>query len=1248
MAARKGSFAIKDHTAHSESEHRDDRKQEDEKGMVFTEARRVCFLRSIVVFCILGFGALVSWGTFYSFEKQLTNETEDKFFIFARALEDVSILRVGDTLRALQALSNTITAQALSRGLSFPFVTMENWEVHAREARNQGFIEALEFLPWLKIDSEIEEFNNYAKQNIGWQQESIRLNKILNPGMANAEFSTSNSTFIFTAPDITQPWIREPVTSSGNNPVLPVWTQSPPSRDGFPETLYNSYPTWNTSINAVISSREFVMGTIILESLVYEEEVHAHNTTADKHHAHGEAFYPVFTSLDPEQAEIGGFLVGLFGLDTYMSNIIPNGVRGIHVEIGNSCCRSFTYRLDGAKVTPLGQGDWSDSEYSHLKYEFSTDKAFFAEEVLTSRPEGHYTLSFTITATSLYMDDSKSNLPLIFGISVALIFLITAVTFFIYDMYVQKRNKKVATTAARSTAIVESVFPSQVRDRLLAGDDVAPGMLLQPTKTHLKNYLTNATTMHRENSDNDLMLSTKPIADLFTETTIMFADICGFTAWSSVREPSQVFTLLETVYRAFDYIARKRGVFKVETVGDCYVAVCGLPDPCKDHAVVMGRFARDCIHRMGELTQKLEVMLGPDTGELSLRVGLHSGPVTAGVLRGERSRFQLFGDTMNTASRMESTGEPDQIQISEETAMLLLRAGKEHWFSPRERPVTAKGKGTLTTFWLKKSVNYGQHGFMEDGGGSFSQDMSYTPKILSNKTGRLIDWTVEKLFSLLKEIVHRRQILGVLPSGNRVEYEAQLAQSIFRKGPTLLDEVEEVIWLPRFNSNAKSRQVDSDQQSNAEIPDVILDELTRYVTEIASMYKENPFHNFEHASHVTMSVVKLLSRIVAPSEVDYGDKSEKMDGPVSLHDHTYGITSDPLTQFSCVLSALIHDVDHPGVPNAQLVQEQHELAVHYKGKSVAEQNSVDLAWDLLMDDRFENLRAAIYVSEIELRRFRQLVVNSVMATDIVDKELKALRNARWETAFSKNANMEMARVSKKEQEENLNRKATIVIEHLIQASDVAHTMQHWHVYRKWNDRFFVECYQAYLEGRAEKDPAEYWYQGEIGFFDFYIIPLAKKLKDCGVFGVSSEEYYSYAKKNRDQWEHFGQGVIALMVESAKASLRKNEEKTGSLGKMEKRTSTGSTKDGRTRLKGGSQRTIDESTLQYSTSSSSEEAANENKNGPSGSFAAMADTNKLTTIRASADGNTPDHDVGEHKVDHDDGEHKTTEIFMDES
>jgi hypothetical protein len=225
-----------------------------------------------------------------------------------------------------------------------------------------------------------------------------------------------------------------------------------------------------------------------------------------------------------------------------------------------------------------------------------------------------------------------------------------------------------------------------------------------------------------------------------------------------------------------------------------------------------------------------------------------------------------------------------------------------------------------------------------------------------------------------------------------------------------------------------------------------------------------------------------------------------------------------------VFAALIHDVDHTGLPNTQLVKEKTIIASAYKGKSIAEQNSVDVAWALLMDDNFSAIRRIIYSNGDELKRFRQLVVNSVMATDILDKDLKVLRNSRWDRAFQESAAVP------ENMRDTVNRKATIVIEHLIQASDVSHTMQHWHIYRKWNERLFHEMYLAYQTGHADNDPSESWYKGEMGFFDFYIIPLAKKLKDCGVFGVSSDEYLNYAQKNRQEWESRGQDVVASMIE----------------------------------------------------------------------------------------------------------------------
>jgi hypothetical protein len=298
-------------------------------------------------------------------------------------------------------------------------------------------------------------------------------------------------------------------------------------------------------------------------------------------------------------------------------------------------------------------------------------------------------------------------------------------------------------------------------------------------------------------------------------------------------------------------------------------------------------------------------------------------------------------------------------------------------------------------------------------------------------------------------------------------------------------------------------------------------QLRAYITTVASMYRNNPFHNFEHACHVTMSIIKLLERVVTPDEIDYEGESTEIAS--DAHNYTYGITSDPLTHFAVVFCALIHDVDHTGVSNGQLIEEKAHIATFYNNKSVAEQNSVDLAWDLLMEDNFSSLRACIFADNTEFKRFRQIVVNVVLATDIFDKELGALRKNRWTKAFDE--------ISLRESPvDDANRKATIVIEHLIQASDVSHTMQHWHIYRKWNARLFYEMHAAYKSGRTDTDPSEGWYKSELWFFDNYVIPLAKKLKDCGVFGVSSDECLNYALENRGLWEATGEAIVVEMTQ----------------------------------------------------------------------------------------------------------------------
>jgi hypothetical protein len=257
-------------------------------------------------------------------------------------------------------------------------------------------------------------------------------------------------------------------------------------------------------------------------------------------------------------------------------------------------------------------------------------------------------------------------------------------------------------------------------------------------------------------------------------------------------------------------------------------------------------------------------------------------------------------------------------------------------------------------------------------------------------------------------------------------------------------------------------------------------------------------HNFEHASHVAMSTNKMLSSL----------------------SNNYGVETDPLTQLACFVAALVHDVGHVGVPNGVLAAGDPSLAASYGHKSIAEQHSVSITWETLFLDEFAPLRALLFTSESEMRHFRQLLVNSLMGTDIFDETLRAGRQARWSRAFGESGPGASGASCP-------DRRATVVLEHLIQASDVSHTMQHWHVFRKWNERLYCETHDAY----------------RLAFFDNYVIPLAHKMRDCN-FGAASDECLNYAKANRNEWSVKGRDLVAAMHK--KMAERYDDERTSSL------------------------------------------------------------------------------------------------------
>ena len=183
--------------------------------------------------------------------------------------------------------------------------------------------------------------------------------------------------------------------------------------------------------------------------------------------------------------------------------------------------------------------------------------------------------------------------------------------------------------------------------------------------------------------------------------TIFFSDIVGFTDISSELTPIKISDMLDRLYHEFDELSKKHDVFKVETIGDAYMAVTNLiKDQAEDHAKRIALFAIDAVKAANRTLIDAE---DPDKGRVNIRVGFHSGSVVANVVGTRNPRYCLFGDTVNTASRMESNSKENCIHCSARAAGLLLLQAPKLNLEHRGR-IKVKGKGEMRTFWVNEKA----------------------------------------------------------------------------------------------------------------------------------------------------------------------------------------------------------------------------------------------------------------------------------------------------------------------------------------------------------------------------------------------------------------------------------------------------------------------------------------------------------------------------------------------------------------
>jgi hypothetical protein len=564
-------------------------------------------------------------------------------------------------LTALQALGVSITsyssystaaaAAAVNNASTWPLVTIPDFA--QRVGPLASLVEGVMVLPLISDNTIRSSWEDYALLNQDWIQE----------GLATAEqASTSTSTNTrktiktstrktsSTAEDITGrrlqqnttgifetifKWeeegddgIKTRVVEDSSPPFLPVWQSSPVQVDAVNYNMISQKSTLNASIDAALQSQLAVLSETLPESVW-----NMTTTTNISHPYHHFLFYPLFDGFGSD-SQLVGLLATISVWESYFTTAAPPYSSPMVGVVDNNCGQTFTYQIQDSSVQLLGVGDYHDTQYNHYEITQDLSDLHYYEQGVSLLHDDPRVCDYVlrIYPTRDFENVYRSNRPGLYVVAVGVAFVAVLLSFWMYHCFVERRQTAVVKIARRSQAIVGSLFPSVVHDRLFTTQDhhhqqeeqkprssgnltsmMMGGSGRRLSRSDRLNSSCNSIKLepfnpladveskggsssleHKQQreslnhsfrsirsdapmqllrtflsqpSDADgktgLLDNSKPIADLFPNATVMFADISGFTAWSSVREPAQVFTLLETIYSCFDKVAKKRKVCSI-------------------------------------------------------------------------------------------------------------------------------------------------------------------------------------------------------------------------------------------------------------------------------------------------------------------------------------------------------------------------------------------------------------------------------------------------------------------------------------------------------------------------------------------------------------------------------------------------------------------------------------------------------------------------------------------------------------
>ena len=372
---------------------------------------------------------------FKSFAKDIIGSTENK---------------AESKYNVLHSLRITLTSYTLSAGMEWPNVVIPHFEIRSKEARELSGAELIAFAPIVSKDDK-SIWEAFAVKSQGWIQEGLELQGLtdVSSGMiAEQMHSFSN---------------EGGITQKEEELFVPLWQiGSAPTNTSIVMMDLYTHPSFKRMIDDVLEIKHTLLSEVLDLDFLLDASTDAHGKQARSY-----VLTPVFETFD-DDAEVVGFLIAVVPWKDYFVDELPDGANGFVVNAKDTCGSDFTYTINGPEAEYHGKGGLQDSKFEYIRQssEFAEHMRYDGDFNSSSIKHCRYTLN--VYPSVEYRESFESYEPILFAMVVAAVFFFTIFVFAVYDALVQRRQHKVLATALQTTAIVKSLFPKEVANRLLA------------------------------------------------------------------------------------------------------------------------------------------------------------------------------------------------------------------------------------------------------------------------------------------------------------------------------------------------------------------------------------------------------------------------------------------------------------------------------------------------------------------------------------------------------------------------------------------------------------------------------------------------------------------------------------------------------------------------------------------------------------------------------------------------------------